>query len=308
HPPGDFDPRPGRLAAPRQVRPRPRRRHRPSGPRLHQRHPGQRAGRASRHPPPPPRRRPGHARPLDPDHGAREGVSAKAAAPAGVPVSLGDRIRNASTPARLRAFMYAIWGLAAILFLLGEASVSGAQRAMQTVGKDTAPSIIAAQEISSSLADLDANAGNYLLGSKLNQVAATQAFEQRRTQITKRLVDAAKNITYGEAESVPINTLFDGLGRYLEYAAEMRYQKDAGDADKAKGTYATATDLMHQRLLPAADALDDANYSFLKYEYARQELRSEGAEVVAGAVAALLVAVLVWAQIFLVRRMRRLFN
>jgi hypothetical protein len=65
---------------------------------------------------------------------------------------------------------------------------------------------------------------------------------------------------------------------------------------------------MHQRLLPAADALDDANYAFLKYEYARQELRSEGAEVVAGAVAAMLVAVLVWAQGFILRRMRRLFN
>jgi hypothetical protein len=209
---------------------------------------------------------------------------------------------------RLKAFMYAIWALAAILFLLGEGSISGAQRAMVTVGKDTAPSIIAAQEISSSLADLDANAGNYLLGSKLNQVAATQTFEQRRTDVTKRLVDAAKNITYGEAESVPINTLFDGLGRYLEYVAEMRYQKDSGDTAKAVSTYAAASDLMHQRLLPAADALDDANYTYLKDHYALQELRSAGAEVVAGAAAAALVAVLVWAQVFLMRRMRRLFN
>jgi hypothetical protein len=232
-------------------------------------------------------------------------VSAKAAS---VPLSLRDRIRSAPTPARLKAFLYGIWALAGILFLFGEMSISGAQRAMQTVGKDTAPSIIAAQEISSSLADLDANAGNYLLGSKLNQVAATQTFEQRRTQVTKRLVDAAKNITYGEAESVPINLLFDGLGRYLEYAAEMRYQKDTGDAERAKSTYAAASDLMHQRLLPAADVLDDANYAYLKDEYARQEIRSGGAEIVAGAVAAMLVGVLVWAQVFVVRHMRRLFN
>src|SRR5262249_46797530 len=99
-----------------------------------------------------------------------------------------------------------------------------------------------------------------------------------------------------------------GLGRYLEYVAEMRYQKDTGDTTRATSTYATASELMHQRMLPAADALDDANYAYLKYEYGRQELRSEGAEVVAGAVAAILVGVLVWAQVFILRRMRRLFN
>lgn len=225
-----------------------------------------------------------------------------------VPLSLGERIRLAPTPTRLKAFQYAIWTLCAVLFLLGEGSLTGAYQAMKTVGKDTAPSIIAAQEISSALADLDANAANYLLGSKLNQVAAQQAFEKRRLTVTTRLVDAAKNITYGEAESVPINTIFDSLGRYLELYAEMRYRKDSGDAGGAFAVYTSATELMHGKMLPAAAALDTANFSFLKYEYEKQMWRSEAADIVAGLVAAALVALLVWAQLFLLRRTRRIIN
>src|SRR5262245_46748640 len=129
-------------------------------------------------------------------------MTAAAAAIPGVTPSLGERIRAAPTPSRLRAFLYGIWAGSALLFLVGEGTLSGARQAMKTIGQDSAPSIIAAQEISSSLADLDANAGNYLLGNKAHQAAARDAFEQRRIHVTKGLVDAAKNITY-EAERAP---------------------------------------------------------------------------------------------------------
>ncbi len=44
--------------------------------------------------------------------------------------------------------MYAVWGAAAMLVLVGEVMLFGAWNAIKTVGKDTAPSIIYAQEIS----------------------------------------------------------------------------------------------------------------------------------------------------------------
>jgi hypothetical protein len=235
--------------------------------------------------------------------------AALATAPAGVPTTLAERIRRAPTPSRLKVFLYAAWALAGLLFLFGEGSLSGARNAMKTVGTDAAPSIIAAQEISSALADLDANAGNYLLGnSKAHQVAAAQTFEQRRVKLTATLVAAANNITYGEAEKGPINELFDGLGRYLEYYGELRFRKDGGDEAGARDRYTAATDLMHKQLLPAADKLDGVNKKHLDIEYRRQELRSEGAEAIAGVVGAALLTLLVWAQIFLVRRTRRILS
>jgi hypothetical protein len=237
-------------------------------------------------------------------------VTSAAAVPAPIqpPQSLAERIRTAPTPVRLKGFMYAVWALAAVLFLLGEGSVASALHAIRTVGKDTAPSIIAAQEISSALADLDANAGNYLLGNKQNQDAAKRAFEERRVTVTRKLVDAARNITYGEAESVPINTLLDGLGRYLELYAEMRYRKDAGDATGALGVYAAATDLMHTKMLPAGAALDAANLSHLESDYAAEKSSGGMAGGLSALLAGVLVFVLLWGQILLTKWTRRIFN
>jgi hypothetical protein len=227
---------------------------------------------------------------------------------AGIPLSLRERLRIAPTPSRLRAFMYATWALAAVLTVAGGTMLYGAWYAIKTVGRDTAPSIIAAQEISSALADLDANAGNYLLGTKQHQIDAVATFEKQRLVVTSSLVKAAQNITYGDSESVPINVMFDTLGRYLELFAEMKYQKDQGDEGRALATYTSATDLMHQRILPAASELDKANYGWLQYEYDRQQLRSEGAEVLAGILVAALVGLLAWAQYFLFRKTRRIVN
>ena len=217
-------------------------------------------------------------------------------------------VRTAPTPTRIKALLYAVWALSGLLFLVGEGALSGARSAMKTVGMDTAPSIIAAQEVSSALADLDANAGNYLLGNRTHQAASVEAFEQRRTQITARLVDAAANITYGNEEKAPLNTLFDGLGRYLELVSETRYRKDIGDAVGAASMYGAASDLMHQRLIPASDTLDAANRRHLDLQYHQQQIRSLTAATGAGVVGGLLVFVLIGAQLFLARRMRRIFN
>jgi hypothetical protein len=102
--------------------------------------------------------------------------------------------------------------------------------------------------------------------------------------------------------------MFDNLGRYLELYAEMRYRKDTGDATGALASYEAATDLMHNRILPAANELDKANYGFLKAEYEKQQFRSEGAEVAVALVALALGWALVWAQVFLFRRTRRIVN
>jgi hypothetical protein len=232
---------------------------------------------------------------------------AKVSATSAPKPDLSEWLRDAPTPTRLKAFLYAIWTLAAVLCAVGALSLYGAWFAIKTVGKDTAPSIVFAQEISSSLADLDANAGNYLLGTRKNQEAALATFEAQRINVTTRLVKAAENITF-DSERAPIGVLFDGLGRYLELFAEMRYRKDTADAAGALGVYLNATKLMHDKMLPAADGLDKANFDALETEYEKQQLRSEGAEGIAGLLAALLVGGLVWAQLFLFRRTRRVFN
>ena len=212
------------------------------------------------------------------------------------------------TPLRLRIQQFVIWGFAALLFIAGEGTLGRARSAMKTIGRDSAPSIIAAQEINSALADLDANAANYLIGNAQHRAEALRAYEKRRVQATTRLVDAAQNITYGDAERQPILTMIEELGRYLEIVSESRYRMDMGDWRGANETYGTATSLMHGKILFAALQLDNANRSYMDQEYVEQKRASSGAEGVAVVIGGILITMLVSLQIFLFRRMRRVFN
>jgi hypothetical protein len=226
-----------------------------------------------------------------------------AAAPAGVP-----RTVTWPTPRRLRAYQVGIWVFAGLLFLMGEGTLSRARSAMKTIGMDAAPSIIAAQEIGSALADLDANAANYLIGTATHRADAVRTYETRRVQATSRLVDAAQNITYGDAERVPIHTMLEELGRYFEIVAEARYRHDIGDAKGALEVYRNATTLMHEKIVAAANALDRANRSYMDEVYADQKRASEGAEGLAVFLGGVLLAVLVLAQVFILKRMKRIVN
>jgi hypothetical protein len=211
------------------------------------------------------------------------------------------------TPRLLQAFLVAIVLAAGVLVLVGEESLLKVRHAVLTLGQDTAPSIIAAQEISSALADLDANAANYLIGNKEHQEAALKVYVERRGKVSERIVDAARNITY-EAELPPIRALEEGFGRYLEYAAQARYRYDSGDRDGAVVTYGLATEVMHKTLLPAADALDQANRHQLDLIYEAEHGTNAGAAALLAVAGLLTLGLLGYAQVFLFRHMRRVFN
>ena len=224
-----------------------------------------------------------------------------------VPVVAGAPKRM-STPKRLRVYVAVIGGLAALLLFLGEGTLAGARHANKTVGRDAAPSILAAQEINADLADLDANVGNLLLGNATHQAAASATIEKRRVNLTHTLVDAASNITYGDEERGPITEIFDGLGRYLEQMTEARVRQERGDAPGALQTYRAATALVHDKLLPAAGRLDQANSRYLDAAYESERARGGVAEVFALFIGGLLFVALVHAQSFLRSRMRRRVN
>src|SRR5262245_46684735 len=101
---------------------------------------------------------------------------------------LRDQVR--STPGRL-------WAAGGTIWLAVLASVAGHRRGMQTIGKDAAPSIIAAQQIKASLADLHSQAANLLLGKPGQNPQAAKLYEERRREATEGILAAAGNITYG---------------------------------------------------------------------------------------------------------------
>ena len=119
-----------------------------------------------------------------------------------------------STPQKLWGSLYLIWGLDALLLIAAITGVRVHRDAVKTIGKDTAPSIIAAQRIKSALADMDANAANEFLGEPGKMPEAVSTYEQRRVEAATALIEAAKNITYGDKEQQPIEAIQVGLGTF----------------------------------------------------------------------------------------------
>ena len=179
--------------------------------------------------------------------------------------------------------------------------------AFQTVGKDSAPSVIAAQHIRAYLADMDANAANELLVPSGQNPDALRDYENRRKEVTDGIVSAAQNITFGQSERVPIVTIADGLADYERAMTQARDAHERGDATML-AAYRRADDILHKTLLPAVDALDKVNDDALNAAYARAQGMATDTLLLTLMAGALLLAALGMTQAFLNRRTRRTLN
>jgi hypothetical protein len=209
-----------------------------------------------------------------------------------------------STPTILRVCLVSIWLTDAIF--LG-ALISGARMhrdATKTVGRDTAPSIIAAQHIKSAMAGMDVTETEMLL-TKPDQELASH-YSKLRLDAMDSLIAAAENITYGDQERSPLRHLALGLSDYEELvqrANDLRSFKDP----RFVAAYHAAAAVMDTRYA-AADELDNANRTALNRIYEsiqRTSIANRSGVIIAGII---LLFVLLSVQNFLARRMRRVFN
>ena len=152
-------------------------------------------------------------------------------------------------------------------------ALRSADVATRVIGHDTAPSITAAEGIRSLLADANGELANIMLTSASTSVPFVDAFRSDIAEAEAKLVDAAQNITYGDAEKTPITMIMRGVAEYNELVGEARAVNSAPIALKAD-------DLMRRTILPATEALDQANDDQLTANYANY-LRWKFAQTVA---------------------------
>lgn len=212
-----------------------------------------------------------------------------------------------TTPALLRMMLGGIWVLCAIFMLAALGGIKAHRHSMQTIGRDSAPSIIAAQHIRTCLADMHALLAQSWLKSGADAWKASRDYDQRRAEAAEQMVAAAENITYGDAERRPIRTLVTGLGSYEAEAAQARLLHSTGAADFAVHFH-EADRLLHEDLLPASDALDQANLDALNAGYSDERAAADWSTAWTIATACLLLAALLAAQWILFRWMHRVFN
>jgi hypothetical protein len=185
-------------------------------------------------------------------------------------------------------------------------SVREDRDAVQTIGKD-APSVISAEHIKSALSAMDADAANELLSARGHAAPAVKAYEERRKEASKELIAAAENITYGDAERVPIQTIQVALGEYEIRVQQARDYQEANDP-RRDAAYLAATAKMDDVLWPAADALDKANLDVLQDTYRTRRSLASVSLIVLVFIGLILIGLLIAMQIFLFRRTNRVLN
>jgi len=205
-------------------------------------------------------------------------------------------------------------GAALVLFWsVGGTVISDARLGVQTIVRDTAPSVIAAQKIRAHLANMDADVANAGLTRGEAQVQAWKDYTNEQAALSEHLISAAQNITYGDAERRPILDIATAIQSYAGLVGEARAimalanQRDS-ISDAALALIRQSTTLMNRTLLPAAGALNDANEMVLNRTWQGREaaMGFETAGVIAAGLPVLLV--LVGLQVFMASRVNRIIN
>lgn len=220
-----------------------------------------------------------------------------------------------TTPVQLWCLLGAVTLSTLLVFWSVSSGISDSRQAFMTVGSESVPTN-AALDIYFGMADMDADAADYILASEyptpnLDPIVAENLYEHRRQDVSDRLVSAAQSIARSDRARMPIVRLTAGLQQYDAWVnlAESLILRD--DRAGALIAYLNATTLMHDPaagLLHAARDLAGVSHDALTAGY-DQARATEGRDLVLVVLSGLLLLVtLVGLQLFLARRMRRALN
>jgi hypothetical protein len=100
-----------------------------------------------------------------------------------VPIPTQKSHRKFNTPQLLRGGWYLTWGISLLILIVSIWGVNSQRKAIETVGKDSAPSILTAQQLQDSFADLDASLANELLLKPGEERQVLADFDKNRKKI-----------------------------------------------------------------------------------------------------------------------------
>jgi hypothetical protein len=217
-------------------------------------------------------------------------------------------IKKLNTPQLLQGGLYLTWAASLLMLVSTMSGIQGQRHAINTIGKESTPSITTAQRLKDAAAGMDSYIAKELLLPPGQNQDAVKGYNERYEKLTQRLVAAAESISYGDKERKPIETLQLELGNYIAKIQQARDFHERGDTNNMVVAYRSAAEIMDKKLLPAADALDKVNVDALNVTYNKEKFDS-GKSLFFIVISGLtLISVLVGLQIFLSQRTRRTFN
>lgn len=208
----------------------------------------------------------------------------------------------------MRGLRFGLLGLDLFLLTAVMGTARANHEAAQAIGQEAEPAVATAQQVSTSLARMDAAAADELAakpGAKERQGAR---YEAERARVVHGLIDEAEQANAAAGTKQAVEVLELGLGRYEQMVQQARDTRTAEKPSGSPRAYTQAAGVMDKELLPAARALGEANSRRVEAIFRAQRMRFNAMRAVLLAVLALSLAVLGFAQVMLGVRTRRVLN
>jgi hypothetical protein len=210
------------------------------------------------------------------------------------------------TPGTLLVALGAIWLLTLVMYLIARHGLIDARTSAQTMDRTDEPNVVNARLIASSLTDMHAHVANAFLVGFGEHSGDWDVYERQRETVASTLALVQRNNVAPDAVDTSRQLALD-FGLYQDRIARAA-ENQAQDFPVGLSYFREANDLIHQKLLPAADQLAQSADSALEETYAS---RVSGVQTAASGVIVtglLLLATLVATQVFVMRRTHRTFN
>ncbi|MGN9837851.1 hypothetical protein ACTMTI_07005 [Nonomuraea sp. H19] len=222
-----------------------------------------------------------------------------------------------SVPGRIRVISGVTVASLALLLAALVAGSSAARDGLQVIGHDAGPQVVATAGLYLALSDMDAQVANALVmgnGYAQQRREAVARYERRRSEANQALLKAFELAGDNPAERRTVQSVLDGLGRYERLAGQaLLLDERAGHApgpppEEVVVTYRQATDLMRRELLPQAYNLTLESGTIVRRTYDEKALMVPLLRIAVMVAGLIMLGCLLWLQIFLARRFRRVFG
>jgi hypothetical protein len=209
-----------------------------------------------------------------------------------------------TTPRRMATLLGASILAAVLMSLIAFATYLSVNDTATAVGKDSAPSIVAADHLQALAASADANALNAIVTHGAPDAYSWSQYRKDIRASYEELTTASQYTTYGFQQIGPIQTMESKLSEYDNVMGQLQVQTAANLPSNPIAGHT----IISQTILPARLALVQTDYSHLNQNY-------NGYRNVIGLLTALvwitfllLLGVLVGTQVYLFRHTHRIIN
>ncbi len=229
------------------------------------------------------------------------------------------KLLRRETPARLRLMAGLVIGLAGALLGATSLLVSRVQEQVRIIADQAAPQAATAADLYFALSDLDAQVARMVLAGDAEELSGSRldalgTYQERSRQADEGLQRSLTTATEAADRAVVLD-LMHHLAVYRRWVWQTLTAQSQAPAQPpgrlppdALGYYTQATNVLHLRLLPAADRLRAAGESRVDRAYADKQATEALAATLAVLLGGGLVVLLVVLQVWLARRFRRMLN